>query len=53
MSIRAAILGAGSLDSILGAYISKAGYPIDLIDTYKEHVDTMNRKNVHVTGTFQ
>ncbi len=30
-----AIMGAGSLGTILGAYITKAGYQVDLIDAYK------------------
>jgi len=46
-----AIMGVGSLGTILGAYISKAGYPIDLIDPYEEHVKTLNEKGAHVVGT--
>ena len=49
--MRMAIMGAGSLGTILGAYISRAGYPIDLIDPYQEHVDTLNEKGAHVIGT--
>ena len=49
--MRMAIMGVGSLGTILGAYITKAGYEIDLIDPYKEHVDTLNRDGAHVIGT--
>lgn len=49
--MRTAIMGVGSLGTILGAYISKAGYQIDLIDPYKEHVDALNEKGAHVIGT--
>lgn len=49
--MRAAIMGVGSLGTILGAYISKAGYQIDLIDPYKEHVDTLNKSGAHIIGT--
>lgn len=49
--MRIAIMGAGSLGTILGAYISKAGYGIDLIDPYQQHVDALNEKGAHVIGT--
>jgi len=49
--MRTAIMGVGSLGTILGAYISKAGYQIDLIDPYQEHVETLNEKGAHVIGT--
>ena len=50
--MRAAIMGAGSLGTVLGAYIAKAGKQIDLIDAYKDHVDALNNEGAHVTGTF-
>lgn len=49
--MRTAIMGVGSLGTILGAYISKAGYAVDLIDPYQEHVDKLNRDGAHVVGT--
>ena len=49
--MRVAIMGAGSLGTILGAYIAKAGYDLVLIDPYKDHVDTLNRDGAHVVGT--
>lgn len=49
--MRMGIMGVGSLGTILGAYISKKGYNIDLIDPYQEHVDTLNRDGAHVIGT--
>jgi len=49
--MRMCIMGAGSLGTILGAYIAKAGYNIDLIDAYEEHVNVLNEKGAHVTGT--
>ncbi|HHZ03049.1 MAG TPA: ketopantoate reductase family protein [Tissierellia bacterium] len=49
--MRIAIMGAGSLGTILGAYISKAGYAIDLIDPYKEHVDALNKEGARIIGT--
>lgn len=49
--MRVAIMGAGSLGTILGAYITKAGIPVDLIDAYPEHVKVLNEKGAHVVGT--
>lgn len=49
--MRMAIMGVGSLGTILGAYISKAGHEIDLIDPYQEHVDALNENGAHVIGT--
>lgn len=49
--MRIAIMGAGSLGTILGAYIAKAGYDVVLIDPYKEHVESLNTVGAHVTGT--
>ena len=49
--MKTAIYGAGSLGTVLGAYISKAGYPVDLITRNKEHVDAMNKNGAHIIGT--
>jgi 2-dehydropantoate 2-reductase len=43
-------MGVGSLGTILGAYISKAGKQIDLIDVYEDHVKALNEKGAHVIG---
>lgn len=48
-----AIYGAGSLGTVLGAYISKAGVPIDLITRNKAHVDAMNEGGAHIIGTVE
>lgn len=49
--MRIAIMGAGSLGTILGAYIAKAGKDVVLIDPYEEHVKTLNEQGAHVVGT--
>lgn len=49
--MRVAIMGVGSLGTIIGAYISKGGVEIDLIDANKEHVKALNEKGAHVVGT--
>ena len=42
-----AIMGAGSLGTILGAYLNKSR-PVDLIDVNKEHVDAINKNGAKV-----
>ncbi len=51
--MRAAIYGAGSLGTILGAYISKNGGEIELINRNKAHVAALQEKGATVTGTVQ
>lgn len=50
---RIAIMGAGSLGTILGAYLSKANLDVTLIDAYKEHVDALNATGAHVSGKVE
>lgn len=50
--MRAAIYGAGSLGTILGAFISKKGGQIDLINHNEKHVEALRRNGAHVTGTM-
>ena len=47
-----AIYGAGSLGTILGAFISKAGVPIELINRNKTHVTALKEKGAQVVGTM-
>ena len=51
--MRTAIYGAGSLGTILGAFISKAGEPVELINRNKAHVEAMNASGAKVVGTMQ
>ncbi|MBR2371713.1 MAG: 2-dehydropantoate 2-reductase, partial [Clostridia bacterium] len=47
---RYAIYGAGSLGTVLGAYITKNGGTIDLINRNKAHVDALNANGAKITG---
>ncbi|MBQ2778695.1 MAG: 2-dehydropantoate 2-reductase [Bacteroidaceae bacterium] len=49
--MRAAIYGAGSLGTILGAYITKNGAEIELINRNKAHVEALRTVGATVTGT--
>ena len=48
---RYAIYGAGSLGTVLGAFIMKNGGQVDLINRNKAHVDILNEKGAHIIGT--
>ena len=50
--MRAVIVGAGSLGTIIGALINEAGKQIDLVDAYKDHVDALNRSGATITGAI-
>lgn len=51
--MRVAIYGAGSLGTILGAYIAKAGEKIELINRNKAHIEALQSKGAQVVGTVQ
>ena len=50
---RYAIYGAGSLGTVLGAYITKNGGAIDLINRNKAHVEALKEKGARITGTVE
>lgn len=50
---RYAIYGAGSLGTVLGAYITKNGGEIDLINRNRAHVEALNENGATVTGTVE
>ena len=49
--MRTAIYGAGSLGTILGAYITKNGGSVELINRNKAHVEALQKNGATVTGT--
>ncbi len=48
-----AIYGAGSLGTILGAYITKAGVDIELVNRNKAHIEALRENGAHITGTVE
>ena len=50
---RYAIYGAGSLGTVLGAYITKNGGKVDLVNRNRAHVDALNANGAHITGTVE
>ena len=51
--MRVAIFGAGSLGTILGAYIGRAGEKIELINRNKAHIAALRENGARVVGTVQ
>ena len=49
--MRTAIYGAGSLGTILGAYITKNGGKVELINRNKAHIEALQQKGAQVVGT--
>ena len=50
---RYAIYGAGSLGTVLGAYITKNGGKIDLINRNRAHVEALNENGATIIGTTE
>ncbi|MCQ2174368.1 MAG: ketopantoate reductase family protein [Bacteroidales bacterium] len=50
--MRAVIYGAGSLGTILGAFITKNGGQIDLVNRNREHTAALKANGATVTGTL-
>ena len=51
--MRTAIYGAGSLGTILGAFITRNGAQIDLVNRNKAHVAALKEKGACVKGTLE
>ncbi len=49
--MRIAIYGAGSLGTVLGAYLAKNGTEADLVNHNKAHVEALRENGAHITGT--
>ena len=51
--MRTAVIGIGSLGTIIGALITKNGGQIDLVDSYQPTIDALREKGATVTGTME
>ncbi len=45
-----AILGSGAIGGYVGAYMTRAGHDVTLIDAWPEHVETMRTRGLRITG---
>ena len=50
--MRCAIYGAGSLGTVLGAYMTKNGQAVDLVNRNKAHVEALRKNGATVCGTL-
>src|SRR5437773_176672 len=51
MKTRLGIIGAGAIGCVVGGLLTKAGHDVTLIDQWPEHVETMRRRGLRLTGT--
>ncbi|OLC33180.1 MAG: hypothetical protein AUH81_14790 [Candidatus Rokubacteria bacterium 13_1_40CM_4_69_5] len=49
--MRIAIVGAGAIGCVVGGLLTRAGRDVTLIDQWPEHVETMRRKGLRLSGT--
>ena len=49
--MRCAIYGAGSLGTVMGAYLTRNGVDVDLVNRNKAHVEALKKSGARVTGT--
>lgn len=51
--MKCAIYGAGSLGTVLGAYMTKNGQAVELVNRNQAHVDALRKNGAHITGTVE
>lgn len=50
-NVRCAIYGAGSLGTVLGAYMTKNGANVELVNRNKAHTEAMKKNGARIVGT--
>jgi len=48
--MKIAIYGAGSMGTVLGAFLCRAGYRVDLISRDREHIEALKTTGTKITG---
>jgi len=51
--MKMAVMGAGSLGTIVGALLNKGGYDVDLIDINRDHVKALNIHGARIKGLME
>jgi len=51
--LKYAIYGAGSLGTVLGAYLTKNGVDIELVNRNRAHVAALQKSGAHITGAVE
>ena len=50
MAMKITIVGAGAIGGLAGAYMTRAGHDILLVDRWAEHVDALNAQGLRIDG---
>lgn len=50
MSDRIVILGSGAMGSLYGGLLAAAGYPVTLVDPWKDHMDAVSEDGLFIEG---
>src|SRR3989449_9752635 len=53
MGKRLLFVGAGAIGSYLGAFLSRAGHDVTLVDPWAEQVETIRQRGLSVTGPHE
>jgi 2-dehydropantoate 2-reductase len=53
MSTRLLFVGAGAIGSYLGAFLSRAGHDVTLVDPWAEQIEAIRRGGIAVTGPHE
>jgi 2-dehydropantoate 2-reductase len=48
--MRVAVVGAGAMGCLYGGHLAEAGVEVSLVDVWREHVDAINAKGLHIAG---
>ena len=51
MTMRIGIVGAGAIGCVVGGLLTQAGHDVTLIDQWPEHVETLKRQGLRLSGT--
>ena len=46
-------VGAGAIGSYLGAFLSRAGHDVTLVDPWADQVETIRERGISVTGPHE
>ncbi len=51
--MKCAIYGAGSLGTVLGAYLAESGADVELVNRNRAHVEALRKNGAVISGTVQ
>ena len=49
--MRIGVFGAGAIGCVVGGLLTKAGHDVTLVDQWPEHIETMKRRGLKLSGT--